>query len=55
MKSKIARFGLVFAEKSNSEVERNFRKSEDRKPKLKMKLNYKLMIHDEILEGKHIF
>ena len=37
--SKITRFGLVFMEKSKSEVERNFRKLEERKPKLKMKLN----------------
>ena len=42
--------GLVFAEKSKSEVERNFQKSEERKTKIKdeIKLNYdpKLQIDD---------
>ena len=42
MESKITRFRLVFAEKSKSEVERNFQKSEERKTKInnKIKLNY---------------
>ena len=48
-------------EKSKSEVERNFQKSEERKTIIKDKIklnydpNYKLMIHDERLEGKHVF
>ena len=49
-KTKITRFGLVFADKSKSEVERNFRKSEERKTKIndEIKLNYdlKLQIDD---------
>ena len=50
MESKITRFGLVFGEKSKSEVERNFHKSEERKTEIKdeIKLNYdpKLQIDD---------
>ena len=43
-----------------NELERNFRTQFNENTKLKMKLskltilNYKLMIHDETLEGKHI-
>ena len=48
--SKITRFGLVIAEKSKSEVERNFRKSKEHKTKIndEIKLNYdpKLQIDD---------
>ena len=50
MESKITQFGLVIVEKSKSEVERNFRKSEERKIEIKdeIKLNYnpKLQIDD---------
>ena len=58
--SKITRFGSRLAEKSMSELEKNFLTRRKRNPKLKIKLskfmiiNYKLMIHDERLGGKHI-
>ena len=48
--SKITRFGLVFAEKSKSEVDRNFQKLNHKiiKTKDEIKLNYdpKLQIDD---------
>ena len=61
MESKIARFRLVIAEKSNSEVGGNFSNREEHKLKLKAKLNEikilnkKLVIHDNRLEEKLVF
>ena len=61
MESKIARFGLVIADKSKSEVGRNFHNREEHKLKLKTKLNQieilnlKLMIHDDRLEEELVF
>ena len=56
----MTRFGSKFAEKSKSELGKNFETRRERNPKLKMKLtksmilNYNLMINEERLGGKHI-